>query len=247
MLFILSKIFNFFTSPINWIVLLLVTIIFLKSKKWRRRLFSLTTILILVFTNNQLYIKAVNYWSAPFKNQFDENEVYEIAIIAGGSVNYSPNWGQLDYNDRADRITEAIRLYRLGKIKKLYFSGESAFNIKGGIFYATEFLKYMNEIGVDSKDIILEKQARTTAENVKFLKEILKDKNTEMPILLITSGWHMRRILKGFENSGLQLIPYPVDVPSLHPGQTWSDYLPSWKTSQNWQKLIHEIVGLAII
>ncbi len=141
MLFIFSKILNFFTSPINWIFILVFISFVLKSTKWKRTFFVVSLFFLLIFTNKQLYIKAVNYWSAPYKKQIGKNEVFEIAMVPGGAVSYSPTWKQMDYNERADRLTEAIRLYRLGKVKKLYLSGESAFNIKGGISYAPEFLK----------------------------------------------------------------------------------------------------------
>lgn len=163
----------------------MILIFIVKSKKWRRLLIGILVLFSFVFTSNRLYIRAVNYWSASYQVQLKNNQRFEIAIVAGGSVAYSQSWEQVDFNEKADRITEAIRLYRLGTVKKLYLSGESAFNVKEGISYAPEFLQYMQEMGVDPKDIILEKRARTTAENVKYLKEILKDQNPEIPILLI--------------------------------------------------------------
>jgi uncharacterized SAM-binding protein YcdF (DUF218 family) len=247
MIFIFSKIFNFLTSPINWILILVLLFFLIKGKRWKQIILIFTLLLSFVFTNKLLYIKAVNNWSAPYKNPIENNQVYDLAIIAGGAVDYSQDWGQLDFNERADRITEAIRLYRLGKIKKMLMSGESAFNIKNGVSYAPEFLQYMKEMGVHPSDIILEQKARSTAENVAFLTEMLKDSNPETPILLITSGWHMRRTLKGFEDSGLNLIPYAVDVHGFPAVLVWTDFLPSWKAAQDWQKLIHEIVGILII
>jgi uncharacterized SAM-binding protein YcdF (DUF218 family) len=188
----------------------------------------------------------VNLWSEEYNIHPDTSQVFDIAVVVGGSINYSQNWQQVDYNEQADRITEAIRLYRLGRVRKIYFSGEAAFNERNGISYAPQFLNYMKEMGVSREDIIMEKNARTTAENVKYLKELLpKDRDTK--ILLITSGWHMRRTLKGFRHSELQLIPYAVDVPSLHDKRSWLDYLPCWQTAQDWQKLIHEMVGILFI
>lgn len=246
MFFILSKILNFITSPINWLLVLLVLTYWLKQKKWKRLFLALAMIVFMVFTNKILYIKVVNLWSDAYIIPPDTAQTFEIAIVAGGSVNYSQNWQQVDYNDRADRITEAIRLYRKEKVKKIYLSGEAAFNIRNGISYAPHFLHYMEEMGVSKEDIILEKNARTTAENVKYLQELLPQK-TDASILLITSGWHMRRTLKGFQSSELQLVPYAVDVPSLHPKTSWLDFLPRWQTALDWQKLIHEMVGLLFI
>lgn len=247
MLFIFSKLFNFFTSPINWILGLLVISLLLKNRKAKQVLWGLNAFLLVVFTNNSLYVRAVNAWSAPYIQANDTGRIYELAMVAGGSTDYSPDLQQIDYNEQGDRLTEAIRLYRLGKIRKLYLSGESAFNVIQGITYAPQFLAYMQQMGVDSSDIILEQHARTTQENVDNLKKLLPANTNKTPILLITSGWHMRRILKGFNGSGLNLVPYAVDVPGRSSRMEWQDYLPSWKAAQNWQKLIHELAGLVLI
>ncbi|MEI6143527.1 MAG: YdcF family protein [Mariniphaga sp.] len=245
--FIFSKLFNVFTSPINWIVGLLVICALLKNPKSRRVAWSLVVCLFLAFTNGQLLNKAVMAWSAHYLQVPDTNMVYQLAIIAGGSTGYSEVLQQVDYNERGDRMTEAIRLYRLGKIKKLYLSGESAFNLIQGISYAPQFLSYMQQMGVDTTDIVLEKQARTTQENIDNLKKLLPAESIQMPVLLITSAWHMRRLMKGFYGSGLCLVPYPFDLtgPSQH--QEWQDYLPSWQNAMGWQDLIHEMVGSLII
>ncbi len=144
-------------------------------------------------------------------------------------------------------ITEAIRLYRLGKVKKLLITVEGAINYKKGISYADKFIRYMEDMGVDTKDIILEKEARTTSENIENIKGLIPSSSNDVSFLLITSGHHMRRVLKGFENSGLNITPYGVDVPSVHPKLIWRDFMPSWKAAMSWQKIFHEMIGLAVI
>lgn len=246
MFFVLSKMFNFITSPINWLIAIGILFFLLESKKWKRATAIIWLIVFIVFTNGRLCSHAISAWSAEYNISFDSNNTYEIAIVAGGSVGYSEDWKQFNYNERADRMLEAIRLYRKGNIRRLYLSGESAFNDIRGISYAPLFLQYMEEMGVNRKDIILEKQARTTAENIKYLQELLPDVADE-EILLITSGWHMRRTLKGFQKTGLNPVPYAVDVPTPFPALQWQDFLPSWHAAQNWQKLIHEMVGMLVI
>lgn len=247
MIFVLSKLFDLFTSPINWIVALLLIALFIKKKKFRRRILISSILLFILFTNGRLYVLAITAWSNAYNNPLPIAQPYDIAIVAGGSVGYSAQWHQLDYNEKGDRITEAIRLYRLGMIKKLYFSGEAAFNDLNGVCYAPEFLTYMQQMGVPREAIILDQKARSTRENIINLTALLKNQHTQTPLLLITSGWHMRRLLKGFSGSGLDLVPYAVDVPSWDSTYTWQDLLPSWDAALNWQKLIHELAGILII
>lgn len=226
---------------------LLILSFVIKKKARKKIIIGFTLILTIIFTNGQLFVLAIHAWSKPYCSLPDTSRVFEIALVAGGSVGYSDDLNQMDYNEKADRITEAMRLYRLGRIKKLYFSGESAFNLKKGITHAPQFLAYMKDMGVNPKDIVLEQEARTTRENVINLRKLLSGQNRETPILLITSGWHMRRFLKGFEFAGLRLVPYAVDVPGIDPDPEWQDFLPSWNVAQDWQMLIHEIVGLLIL
>lgn len=247
MIFILSKLLNFFTSPINWIFILLVLSFIIKKRTYKKLLIGFTLFISLIFTNSQLNTLAVRAWSAPYNHPSDTTSTYEMAIVLGGSTDYNPELEQVDYNGKGDRMTEAIRLYRLGRIKKLYLTGESAFNIKKGLTYSPFFLNYMQEMGVNPKDIFLEQYARTTRENITNLKVLLGANNNNASCLLITSGWHMRRALKGFSHSGLNLVPYAVDMPRFEKDQYWYDYLPSWGAALGWQALIHEIVGMAII
>ncbi|MEI6680464.1 MAG: YdcF family protein [Mariniphaga sp.] len=246
MLFIVSKLFNFFTLPVNWIFGLLILWFILKKGLPKRILLGVILFISVVFTNGLLFVSAMNAWSKPYCTPPDSTLRFEIAIVAGGSVGYSQQLQQVDYNAKGDRITEAIRLYRLGRVKKLYLSGESAFNFINGRSYAPQFLQYMRQMGVDPQDIILDRYARTSRENIANLTRLLASQDHAKPILLITSGWHMRRLLKGFEGSGLHLVPYAVDVPNIDPIHEWMDYLPSWDAAMEWQKLIHEIFGMVI-
>ena len=234
------------TSPINWILGFLLLAIFIKKNKLRSLLLWGTLLLSLIFTNKQLLIEANRAWSAPFCTPLDTTVVYDIAVVLGGSTDYSKEWHQIDYNEAADRMTEAIRLYRIGRIKKILVSGDQAVNFYNGKTYAPYFLNYMEQMGVNHQEIILEQKAMTTRENIFRIKEMIL-KYEQPKILLITSGWHLRRAMKGFKASGLNLVPYGVDVPSREDIRSWHELLPSWYVVLKWQALIHEIVGMAVI
>lgn len=225
---------------------MLLLAIFIRKKIIRTWLLCGTLVLSLIFTNGQLQIEAYRAWSAPYRAPLDTTVVYDLAVVLGGSTGYSKEWHQIDYNESADRMTETIRLYRDGRIKKILISGDQAINIYNGKTYAPYFLNYMEQMGVNRQDIILEQKAMTTRENILLIKEIVS-KSDHQRILLITSGWHLRRAMKGFKASGLDLVPYGVDVPSRDEIHSWSELLPSWNAATKWQALIHEIVGMMVI
>ena len=234
------------TSPINWVLGLLLLALIIKKGKLRSSILWATLLLSLLFTNRQLQTEAYRVWSAPYRTAMDTTVVYDLAVVLGGSTEFSKEWGQINYNEAGDRMTEAIRLYRMGRIRKMLISGDQAINIFKGKTYAPYFLDYMEQMGVNRNDIILEQKAMTTRENISLIKEIIS-RNDHPRILLITSGWHLRRSMKGFKASGLNLVPYGVDVPSRDEVYSWNEFLPTWNAAVKWQALIHEIVGMMVI
>lgn len=77
--------------------------------------------------------------------------------------------------------------------------------------------------GVGRDRVVIEYQARNTAENAAFLAEMVDDPAAG-PWLLVTSAFHMPRSMESFCSAGWRyLIPYPVDVRAGDP--VWS---PNW-------------------
>ena len=202
MFFILSKLLNLFTHPVNWIMILLISGYLLKNRRWQKRILWTALVLTLVCTNRQLSNLALDAWAGKWNKPLPENQVFDLALVPGGTIDYTPEWDQPNVNESFDRILEAIRLYRKGQVKKMYLLGESAFNHYNGVNAA---------------------------------------------IVVITSGTHMRRLMKGFRGSGLNLTPRVVDVAGVQPIRTWIELLPSWDAARDWQKLFHEVAGMLVI
>jgi uncharacterized SAM-binding protein YcdF (DUF218 family) len=74
-----------------------------------------------------------------------------------------------------------------------------------------------------------------------MITEIEKDKSTK-PWLLITSASPMYRSVKIFQKQGLNITPVPVDYQTANSLQ-WTEF-DLVDGAQNWNKLIHEIIGL---
>ncbi|MEM6665764.1 MAG: YdcF family protein [Pseudomonadota bacterium] len=65
--------------------------------------------------------------------------------------------------------------------------------------------------------LVLEDQARNTAENATLTLDLLKPK-PDQRFLLVTSAWHMPRSMGRFRAAGwTQAIPYPVDFRTAGP------------------------------
>jgi len=246
MLFELSKLVGVFTHPGIWIILCLFAGLFFPCNKAKLSC-AFALFIFLVFSNTFLYAKAFAWWTSMDKQQMSLTSSYQSAVIFGGGMGLSSISGQINFNESGDRILEGIRLYRMGKVKRLYFSGESIFIQKPVPQAQFIFENYLIQMGVDMCDVLIDPYARNTAENIQRFDELLRPEDRTKPILAISSGWHLPRIMKGFQAYELKVVPYAVDMPSALQIKNWRNLLPSWNTIQSWQQLIKEMVGFTVI
>lgn len=240
MFFVLSKVLNFVLNPLNWILILLIISVFHRY----RRLFYLRLSLLtfIIFSNPILSNIAFRGLEV---NPTTFNQKADVAVILTGMLDLEDNIpGQVDFYSAADRFTEAVKLYHLGKVNKIMISGGSGSIYDNSIKEAILLGELAAIYKVDPGDLVLETNSRNTFENAKFSAPIL-NKIAKGEILLITSAFHMRRARACFEKQGIDVIPYPVDFNAnpmeLRQHQWW---LPSTEAFGNWKKIIKEILGM---
>lgn len=183
----------------------------------------------------------------------DIDQPYDIGILLGG---YSKSTKEvLDtnhlflLNSSASRLTQAVELYKLGKLKKLLLSGGNGNILQEGVAEAENAKRYLIRLGIPEAAIIIEPKSRNTRENALFTKEILQKENSiaGKQLLLITSAFHMYRAEKCFTKIGLNTTPFSVD---FHARTSFSfqpsDLVPSPKAIEDWQLLIKEWVGTGV-
>jgi len=240
MFFILSKIIFPFLSPLVWAFGLFVFSFF--SKKHAQK-FRISAVLVLfVFSNLFLFEKVLKAWEVE-PITVSENEVYSYGIVLTGMTNYSNNYNRAYFNRSVNRITDAIRLYNAGKIKKLLITGGSG-RVFDTDFKESVFLRdFLLTIGIPKKDIIIEPESRNTAENAIYTAEILKTKKYDK-LLLITSAFHMRRSEACFKKAGLETTSYSTDFYDQKHNVEFSKIIfPDPDALFGWHLLIKEWVG----
>lgn len=176
-------------------------------------------ILILLFLVFLVFIYiASNFLTNKYKRLDDETIKNNQAIILLGSGLVKID-GKILLNNRAySRVLEACRIYFIAKQNginyKIIASGGDIHNY--GISEAEAYSEIMLNLGVNSQDIILEKNSLNTFGNAKLTKEITKELAFDR-YLLVTSSLHMRRAEKIFTNVGIRVIPAISDTPSKDP------------------------------
>jgi len=129
----------------------------------------------------------------------------DVIVVFAGGVGESGKAGQ----GYQERVLHSVNLYKKDFAKKLILSSGYVY-----VLQEAEVMKALAvHLGVPSKDIILEKKAGSTYENVKFTSEIMK-KHGWKSALVVSSPYHMRRVAMVYNKivpeTKVCLTPVPV-------------------------------------
>ena len=247
MFFILSKVLLFMIKPITWVTgLLLYSWLAKKRKRWS---VAAALVLLLVFSNPFLFNMAVRAWEKKTLTADQIEQPYDIGILLGGfsAVRTLPAHDRFNFSDRANRFTNALELYKSGKIKKILITGGSGqFMLSGEPREAPHTKAFLLKIGIPESDIIIESQSRNTYENAAYTQQLLKERGLQdQRLLLITSAWHMPRAIRCFEAVELEVTPFSVDFLSEEL-QAVPDkvFLPNARAFYLWELILKEWVGI---
>jgi uncharacterized SAM-binding protein YcdF (DUF218 family) len=246
MFFILSKLFYFLLSPFNWLLILVIPAFFTKDPKRKKRWIIISTCWFLLFSNPYLIHKLTINWQTP-KKTFAAGEQYETGILLAGFVGFEFKSKQGYYGSASDRFIQAVRLYKLGYIKKILITGGSG-SIWRQQYKEADFVKeQLQEMGVAASDILSENQSRNTYENAVNSKKLLDSLQLKGPYLLITSAMHMKRSQKVFTKAGITIIGFPCNYNAINNPQLFLDAItPSYNAFYGWDIYLKEVVGLLV-
>ena len=213
MFFILSKLLYFLIQPLNWIIGLLIFSVFSKKQKWKNRTRNLAIILLLFFTNPFFLNLVTKAWETDVYAISSLNQTYDIGIVLGGYSNFSLQPRErYHFSGSANRLTQALELYKTGKIKKLLLTGGTGSLWGKPPGEANEIKLFLLKMGVPDSDIIIEPLSRNTRENALYTKGILDATYPDASCLLITSATHMRRSKGCFRKVGIHFTPFSTDI-----------------------------------
>ena len=246
MFFIISKLLYFFISPFNWLLVLALPAFFTKDQKRKKRWIIISTCWFLVFSNPYIIQKLMLNWQTERKTPA-AGEQYQTGILLAGFVGFEFKSKQGFYGAASDRFIQAVRLYKLGHIKKILITGGSG-SIWRQQYKEADFVKeQLQEMGVAATDVLSENQSRNTYENAINSKKLLDSLQIKGPYLLITSAMHMKRSQKVFTKAGLETVAYPCNFNAVNNPISFFDAVtPSYKSFENWDILLKEVLGLLV-
>jgi uncharacterized SAM-binding protein YcdF (DUF218 family) len=254
--FTLSKIFQYLFTPIFWIVFIFVlsfivgndlkikncTILSNAPKKLR-----ITSLCMLLFFSNPfIYNAAMGLWEPDIKHKDELMPYYDYAIVLTGVLSYNDDYERISFKSSSDRFLQALELYKQGRIGKIFLPGGSAHISQE--YKESKILKdYLVLLCIPDSVVEIETLSRNTYENAvesaMYFKEDLQNKK----ILLITSGFHMRRASACFRKQGFVFDTYVTDLYASK--RTFSIEMllfPKAEALQGWSRLTHEMSGYII-
>jgi vancomycin permeability regulator SanA len=125
MFFILSKTLYYLMMPLVWVLGILLFARLTRNERLRKRLLTLGIGLVWLLGNNFLVNEALLLWEIP-PTPMSRVGSYDVAIVLTGITNSTKQPRDRAYFEKgADRITHALQLYKMGKVKKILISGGS--------------------------------------------------------------------------------------------------------------------------
>ncbi|QNE39061.1 YdcF family protein [Hymenobacter sp. NBH84] len=248
--FLLSKILFYAIMPAVWLLALLLGAVVVRRPRWSRRLLVACAVLFVVLTNGALLNEALLAWELPPVRPTQLPTRSDAGVLLTGITKGSKSPHDRVYlSTGADRLTNALWLYRAGRIRRIIVSGGSGEvgGSKTGRSEAAQLATLLRLSGVPPQDILLEERSRNTRENALYTRQLLAQHPEIKSLVLVTSAFHQRRALGCFRQVGLHPIPFPAGYYSANRQATLAYWLlPDAGALANWSILLHELVGYVV-
>lgn len=246
---ILSKLLWELVSPVNVaLILLFVGMIFIWSRRqrlgiWLLSMGALMFLIFSVFPINVILLKPLEE-RFPVPQQLPENISGIIALGGSEKSVIALKRGQPSVNEAAERLITFVTLaMRYPQAQLIYASGPGALTQQN--YDPTDTARQLFEqLGLNLNRVRFDSKSRNTVENAVNSFKLLGQK-AEGNWVIISSAYHMPRVVGIFRKIGWKIIPYPVDY------QTSGEWKHDWEFAKlhnfmEFSKGLHEWLGLLV-
>lgn len=242
--FIFSKILTILIFPLPLALFIGLFLIFL-IQGWKNKLLSIIPIFILWFFSS---FPVCQFLVGSLEEEFPPVSMETLTkadaiVVLGGMINPISKYEKSELLSSADRLTDAVILFKKKKADMILFTGGSGILMQQDRKESDFAKEILVQLGVPESKILLESESRNTAENAFYTAKILKEKNMEK-IILVTSAFHMKRASMVFEKQRIKVTPFPCDYRSLRDEWNWDTIVPSAGALETSTLAIKEWIGL---
>jgi len=215
---------------------------FTRRQRTGKILVSVGVALLVLFSYYPFANLSLRYLESRYPPLIDVSQLSDIrwvAVLGGGhhSAPLLPATAQLSAPSLG-RLVEGIRIHTMLPGSRLLLSGGSAGD---PVPEATTMGRVAEIMGIEGTMIILEERSRDTADQARFIHEIVGDER----FILVTSASHMPRSMALFRKLGMDPIPAPADycVKENQGGIAPGAFFPSAASLRNAERALYEYLG----
>ena len=245
MFFLLSKVLDVALLPVGWLLALLLLALRTRDPRRQRQWLAAAFAGLLLATNPALVNEAFRAWERPPVPLAALPARADAAVLLTGisTGDKSPH-DRVYLRQGADRFTNALWLYRAGRVRRILVVGGSGTVGAAAHTEAADLATLLRLAGVPARDLLLEERSRNTRENALFTHRLLAAHPDLDTLVLVTSAFHQRRALGCFNKVGLHPLAFPADFRSTDrrlPPDYW--LVPNAGALELWTLLLHEVAG----
>jgi uncharacterized SAM-binding protein YcdF (DUF218 family) len=244
--FYLSKILAPFLNPTNLLFFLLIFFIFknIKLKIRFKFLFIFITFIITFISIFPIGKTGLKYLENDYIFQEKLSNINNIFILAGSEeINKTKVSNKLNLNNGSERLISSVKLALDSPNATIYFLGGDGHLIKNEIDEVYVAKLFFEDIGFDTTRVKFIQNTRNTIENLKALKKInIQDQSN----VLITSAFHMKRSMIIANTLDIKIKPYAVDFRSSAKFNL-INYYQRLSVASNWESFnifFRELIGI---
>jgi len=173
-------------------------------------------------------------------------EPFEAAFVFGGATELDP-FNRPELACSGDRVIAAARLYHAGLAKKLVASGVASDSLAGPRNLAEETRQIWRSLGVpDAAILLVPEPCWVTRDEVGAFKR-LSEAQSWKKVALVSSAWHLPRIMKLAQKEGLAGAPFGSDWRGREHVFQLQDCVPQgagfWRVNLAAWELVGALVG----
>lgn len=239
--------------PLMILPLGLSLILLTAALRWTRRALIILPLIILGFLSTPAI---ANLLMASLENRFPYRSVADCpsadaVFVFGGMLGPRDRTdGSVAWNEAAERFERAARLMQGGKARTLVFSGGPTRYPSGGD--EGDLLKQQAIAqGISEDTILVTASTRNTKAEAADLCRLAQSMRWQR-VLLVTSAYHMRRVMRLTNPCTAERIPVPVAYRTPDPRTSWAyhrleNYLPQAEALLTSELALREYLGTLLI
>ena len=248
----MTRLIETFIQPIGllWLIHLVATICLARRRKWCEAAFcgSIAVAMFLIGSTT-IPTRLLASLERPYQNQsLDKTPSCDAIVMLGGVLDASSgDMVGFDFGEAADRVVTAVELFRKNKADTLILGGGGGTrrHPTGERWREGDVLKpWLSSWGFAVTNVFHLGDCSNTRDEAVKVAALVKERNWRR-VILVTSGYHMKRAAGLFVQAGIPFEPVACDLTGLSSleNQRRFSIAPELGRFHHLELFVHEWIG----